>query len=198
MSLELSQQLAPYLPAGTESLCASWLLNDNIQMRISRPRKTKLGDFRPAARGLPHRISVNCDLEPVQFLITFAHEVAHVHTWNQHGRKVAPHGEEWKTNYREKLHELLALKVLDAETTHALQKHSINPKASSGHDNHLQTLRKPVNGKTLNDLSPGDIFQIENKKTFKVIKKLRKYWVCLEPSTKRHYRVLGTLPVVLK
>ena len=198
MIQKISQQLAPFLPAGTETLCARWLVNDRIHMHISRPRKTKLGDFRPAVPGKPHRISVNADLEPVQFLITFAHEVAHVHTWNKHGRKAAPHGNEWKNHYRANLHALLALNVLDAKTSAVLKDHSLNPTASSSTDSHLQSLREPTNGKTVNDLNTGDIFTTETGKTFKVIKKLRKYWLCEEPSTKRQYRVLGTLPITLK
>ena len=194
---KISRQLAPFLPAGTETLCARWLVDDRIQMRITRPRKTKLGDFRPGLQGKPHRISVNGDLEPIQFLITFVHEMAHVHTWNAHGRKVSPHGKEWKADYRGKLHALLALNVLDAHTTNILHNHSLNPRASSGADDHLSALKKPVNGKTLNDLKAGDTFKVEGGKTFKVVKKLRKYWLCEEPSSQRHYRVLGSLPVIL-
>ncbi|MTI13082.1 SprT-like domain-containing protein [Sansalvadorimonas verongulae] len=197
MIQKISQQLTPFLPAGTEALCARWLVDDNIHMRVSRPRKTKLGDFRPAASGRPHRISVNGDLEPVQFLITFAHEVAHVHTWNKYGRRASPHGKEWKANYRANLHALLALNVLDAITSEVLKSHSKNPAASSSTDSHLQSLRISTNSTTVNDLKAGDVFQIEKGKTFKAIRKLRKYWLCEEPATGRHYRVLGSLLVTL-
>ena len=192
----LTRQLAPYLPAGTAAICANWLTSSRVQLRISRPRKTKLGDFRPAQYGKPHRISVNADLEPLQFLITFAHEIAHVQTWDTHGRKVAPHGQEWKSCYREKLQNLLALNVLDNQTAAALYQHSLHPKASSTTDTTLQKLTYPAPaGDILNNLAQGAVFKVKDGRIFKTIKKLRKYWLCEELSTRRHYRVLGTLSV---
>ena len=195
----LSSQLSRYLPEGTARHCAQWLMDNRTQLKVARPRKTRLGDFRPAQRGHSHRISVNADLSPLQFLITFTHEIAHVVTWDRYGRKVAPHGQEWKTCYRRHLHELLALKVLDEQTSQTLYQHSLNPKASSSTDSNLKPLNGPShNGLTVNDLKAGITFQIASGKTFQVVKKLRKYWLCEEPATGRHYRVPGSLPVTVQ
>ena len=195
---ELSHQLTPFLPEGTADLCAQWLIDHKSQLTVSRPRKTKLGDFRPAQKNNPHRISINNDLSPLQFLITFAHEIAHVQTWSQNGRKVAPHGLEWKNNYRHNLYQILDLNVLDGHSASVLKQHSLNPKASSCADGSLQNLsQSSPPGKTLNTLQPETIFQIENGKVFKAIRKLRTFWLCEEPSTGKFYRVRGTISVSL-
>jgi SprT protein len=44
-------------------------------------RSSKLGDYRPPQRGLPHRISVNHNLNQHEFLITLIHEMAHLLCW---------------------------------------------------------------------------------------------------------------------
>ena len=196
--VKLSRQLAPFLPSGTETLCASWLIQNRTNLRIARPRKTKLGDFRPAQPGKPHRISVNKDLDPLQFLITFTHEIAHVQTWDRFRNKVAPHGKEWKTCYQTHLGEILALDALSPEQTTALRKHRANPKASSSSDCHIQALtRTTPDGPRLNDLKSGDCFSIDSGKSFKAIRRLRKYWLCQDLQSGRHYRVLGSLSVSL-
>ena len=197
MDNSLADQLSRFVPAGTEHLCARWLIEGKIQLKVAAPRKTKLGDFRPAHRHQPHRISVNNNLEPLQFLITFTHEIAHAQNWDKYGRTVSPHGTEWKNIYGQLLKEILALNVLGAGETKALEKHSVNPKASSATDVHLQSMNRKGHEMMLNDLKSGDIFSVE-RRTFQAIRKLRKYWLCKEPSSGRHYRVLGTVAVALK
>ena len=113
MEETLAQQLSQFVPSGTEHLCAQWLVENHVQLKISAPRKTRLGDFRPSHRHFPHRISVNGDLDSLHFLVTFTHEVAHVINWDRHMRKVAPHGKEWKDIYSQLLQNLIALNVLD-------------------------------------------------------------------------------------
>ncbi len=197
---QLAEKLSVFLPEGTEHLCARWLMDHQVQLRISPPRKTKLGDFRPAHARQPHRISVNNDLVPLQFLITFAHEIAHVVNWDHHGRSVKAHGPEWKQFYRERLHELLALGALDEQTQVVLGRHSLNPGASSYGDTELQNLTPdtPDQSETLNALTPHTVFELESGKTFRTIKKLRKYWLCEEINSQKKYRVLGTVKVTVK
>ncbi|CAM3770003.1 SprT-like domain-containing protein [Parendozoicomonas haliclonae] len=195
---QLAHQLSPFLPSGTADISARWLIDNRVNLRISRPRKTKLGDFRPAGRGKPHRISVNKDLDPLQFLITFTHEIAHAQTWDKYGSRVAPHGKEWKNCYRGHLEEILALNVLEPEVASAVKRHSQNPKASSSSDCDIQKLTRPEHqGPLLNDLGAGVSFTIDSGKSFKTIRRLRKYWLCEELSSGRHYRVLGSLPVAV-
>ncbi len=194
----LATQLQSYLPAGTEKLCALWLVQNRVELYLPYSRKTKLGDFRSAHRGKPPRISVNRDLHPLQFLVTFTHEIAHAQIWNRYRREVAPHGPEWKLCYREHLKQLLALDVLDLAATTAIRAHSVNPRASSSADCHIQKLTNPAaKGPLLDDLNAGDVFTLSGGKTFRALKKLRKYWRCEELSTKRLYRVHGSQPVTI-
>ncbi len=195
MKNTLAHQLSRYVPEGTEKLCAFWLKAGKIQLKVATPRKSKLGDFRSAHQGRPHRISVNNNLEPLQFLITFTHEVAHAHNWDRYGTRVKPHGAEWKKAYGRLLQDIIALNVLDAKTADILYKHSRNPKASSVRDSHLQNLLPPAAGLRLNDLAPGSTFKTPSGRVFRSIHKLRKYWLCEECSSGHHYRVLGTVSV---
>ena len=40
------------------------------------------------------------DLNQYAFLITYLHEVAHLITYQKHKNKVAPHGKEWKNDFK--------------------------------------------------------------------------------------------------
>ena len=140
---------------------------------------------------------MNSDLDPLQFLITLAHEVAHVHTWNRYENRVTPHGKEWKAGYQRLLRQLLALDVLDAHDTELLYQHSLNPKASSSLDDNLSKLNQPEPGVILNHLQPGHTFRIDNGRVFQAVRKLRKYWLCKEPESERYYRVRGSIAVTV-
>mgnify|MGYP007057166006 CR=1 FL=1 len=81
-----------------------------IQLRITRGRASKLGDFKPAVNGGSHRISVNGDLNIYAFLLVFAHELAHLMVHEAHRKtgpgangpvRIQPHGKEWKRQYGE-------------------------------------------------------------------------------------------------
>lgn len=50
--------LRKYIPSAAWPRGLSWLRNNPIQVRISRPRQTKLGDYRSASRTQPHIASV--------------------------------------------------------------------------------------------------------------------------------------------
>ena len=131
--------LLPYLPAGDyEPLFSKWLEGLNYQIAISRPRKSKLGDFRPPRLGQIARITMNADLGAFQFLTTLTHEIAHLIAWEKYGRRAAPHGKEWKAIFREMLIELAQHQAWPENYSHALLKHAKSPKAAVGADPHLQ------------------------------------------------------------
>jgi len=92
---QLLAVLKKYLPVGTEEYATELLLRHRIHLHIKRPRQTKYGDYRPPAAGENHRISVNKDLNPYAFLITFLHEVAHLLNFEKHRGRVQPHGQEF-------------------------------------------------------------------------------------------------------
>ena len=196
--VRLSQQLQRYLPAGTEEFCARWLIVHNTSLRITRSRKTKLGDFLAQVPPAPHRISVNGDLPPLQFLITLTHEIAHAITWNRYQNRVASHGSEWKRCYQDLLAELLRLEVLAGDETLALQELYRKPTATSTLSCPIYKLTQSKDlGLLLDDLKPGQVFSLGDNKNFRTIKKLRSHWRCTELSSGREYRVHGQVPVTV-
>lgn len=172
-----------------------------FELRISKSRKTKLGDFRPAHASKPPRISVNGDLGQYHFLITYTHEVAHALCWDRHGRKVAPHGQEWKDIYKELLQELIELKIFPSTIEEDLNSHLQRPKASSCSD---PTLYKKLNrfekGEEivfLDELEEGATFLIKGDKKFVKGKKRRSRYECKNLQNSRLYYVSGHAEVVL-
>ncbi|MCH2215231.1 MAG: SprT-like domain-containing protein [Flavobacteriales bacterium] len=129
--LQFKERLEPRLPKGTAGVIAKWIVELKVHFVISKPRDTKLGDFRPAHKGKAAKITVNGDLHPYAFLITTIHEFAHLGCHLKYGNKVAPHGKEWKSIYSEMLNLFVKQNVFPEDLTVALKKHIANPKASS-------------------------------------------------------------------
>lgn len=99
---QVLQKLQPYLPQGALPLLRELMGTTFCQIKISKPRQTKVGDYRrPQKPHQPHRISVNANLNPYAFLITLLHEWAHLEVYQEHQGKVAPHGPEWQAKFRE-------------------------------------------------------------------------------------------------
>lgn len=120
-----------YLPEAAANYCCElWLLHD-FSLKISRDRKTKLGDFRYDSRDKKYKISVNRGLNPYAFLVTYIHEVAHVYTYRTYGRKVRPHGPEWQQSFRQLAAPLLQGEVFPAEILKAFRDYLHNPAAST-------------------------------------------------------------------
>jgi hypothetical protein len=89
-----------------------------------------------------HRISVNKGLNPYSFLITYVHEVAHLAAFVNHGRKIPPHGKEWKQEFRNLMLPILNPDIFPENVLKSLARHLKNPKASSYSDQNLvRTLR---------------------------------------------------------
>lgn len=128
---KLTHQLSDFVPPQAVQQVVDWLLEHNIHLKISRPRKTILGDYRPPQRGKGHRISVNGDLNPFAFLVTFTHEVAHLTTYKQFQQKVKPHGREWKHEYSQLMAGHLIKEVFPNDLERAVAIHLQNPAASS-------------------------------------------------------------------
>src|SRR5690606_28997724 len=116
----ISNKLKNFVPPGTELMLAGWIVKFGVRFKISKPRATKLGDFRPAINGKPHRISVNGNLNQYAFLITSMHEFAHLGCWLKHKNQVAPHGEEWKEIFKVILTPLISNDVFPEDIKNAL------------------------------------------------------------------------------
>lgn len=175
--------LARYLPEPAVGLVFDSLKLNNIQLTVSRSRKSKLGDFRPGLPGKRHRISVNGDLNPFHFLIVYVHELAHAVVHNQYGNKVLPHGKEWKVAYRQLMQPYLELKIFPDDVTRMLNNYLRNAKAINGTDLAMTRVlagydKGSKEGTEIEHLPKGAVFRSSNGKVFKKLDQRRKRFVC--------------------
>ena len=179
------------MPFDAVPIASEWWNDLDFQLKISKGRKTKLGDFRPAHNGKPPRISVNGDLGPNHFLLT----VAHAMVWEKYGRKAAPHGEEWKATYSNLLEELIKLDVFPEEIKDEIIRHARSPKASSCSDPELYKLlnrfEKGDEIVFLEEIEDGKIFQIGKNRLFKKGKKRRSRFEWIDLENNKTYYVSG-------
>ncbi len=193
--------LAQYIPEEAIDKVLNRIIEKKVHLKITRGRRTKLGDYRPPVRHPNHRISINHDLNPYAFLITFIHEFAHLLVFEQHKNKVAPHGKEWKIEYRKLMTEFFGLNVFPPELQKALEDSIRNAKASTFSELELSRLLKKydkpdVNGHThLEDLPDDTVFVIQNGKKFIKGEKLRKRYKCRSLQNNRFYLFHPLTPV---
>ena len=125
--------LESYLPNNTYELINQWLAKYNCELKISRPRKTKFGDYRFIENR--HHISINNDLNKYSFLITLTHEIAHMFVFEKYKNTVLPHGEELKITFQKLM--LNFIPIFPNDIQKAISHHLKNPKASTASDSKL-------------------------------------------------------------
>ncbi len=194
MNLKLiTNHFEKFVPNETAPILAEWVLKSKINVIVKPKRKSKLGDFRGAKVNEPAQITINADLPPYSFLITFIHEFAHFLVWQKHKYSVAPHGKEWKSNFQKLLLDFIEKDVFPQDITEALLLHLQSPKSSACYDENLQkVLEKHSQSETLylEDVKTFQIFQLENdERWFKKVKLLRKRYLCEDIESKKKYRI---------
>lgn len=168
------------------------LVRNAVSLKVSRPRLTKLGDYRPPFRkNDPHKISVNSNLNRFAFVVTLVHEIAHLYTYKTYGRRVKPHGEEWKSYFRQLMQPFMAESIFPETIAQALDKYLNNPAASSCTDEQLYLALEKYNEqsedvKRVCDLESGARFLFRGR-VFRLEYKLRKRYRCVEIETNRQY-----------
>jgi SprT protein len=181
-----------YLPDNCFNDIMHFVRTYNIQLTITRSRKSVLGDYRHAYKEQGHRISVNGDLNKYAFLITLLHEIAHLITFEKFGRKVQPHGQEWKQSFKEVLQIFLANNIFPEDIKTTLL-HSIkNLAASSCGDEKLLRVLKNYDATKdahvfVESLPVGSLFSINQNRIFKKGEQLRKRFKCQEIQTGKWY-----------
>jgi SprT protein len=184
------QALAAYLPQGSFEMVVQYINKFKVHLTVTKKRKTVLGDYRHSGWGGNHRISINGNLNQYEFLITLLHELAHLLTFEQYGRKAAAHGKEWKNCYSQLLTHFVQQNLFPADVVQALQKSITNPAATaSGETELLRVLRnyseapKKQGIITLEELPTDAIFKTEKGKLFKKGNKRRTRYECVEIKT---------------
>lgn len=190
---EFNHTLKKYLPEPSIKYCYDLWQQNPFQFKITRKRNTKLGDYRYISSQKHHVISVNHNLNPYSFLITYIHEVAHLFAFIKYGRKIAPHGTEWKHTFQQLLYPVLNEMVFPTDVLSVLKKHMINPHASSQSDMNLALVLKKYDDNygfltPLADVSMGVTF-IFNKRLYEKEHTRRTRAVCKELATGRKFLI---------
>lgn len=185
--------LRKYLPEGAVPIIGTWLESAPIQLKISKPRQSKLGDYSPATSEDPvHRITVNGDLNPFAFLVTLVHEFAHFTAYHRSNWEIKPHGREWQYEYARLMRPFLDREIFPPDVAVALEHHLLKAPASSCTDPVLiRILRSYDDGpaKTHVEDIPFNSLFVLGKKTFLKGKKLRKRYQCRCIDDNREYYV---------
>lgn len=192
----------PYLPpeaaVQVRDLCGLW----PVDLRIARPRRSKLGDHRPPSGPWPrHRISINSDLNPWAFLTTLLHEFAHAATWERHRRRrLRPHGEEWRREFTALLRPVVDAGTLPADIEAALRGTLERPAAATCTDRALLLALAHYDGRDdgrvrVERLETGTLFRLDDGHVLRAGPLLRTRRRCFERRSGREYRVHGLLLV---
>jgi SprT protein len=190
---KLYQILVNHVPENAVHYCLDLWIAIPFHFKVTRKRSTKLGDYKFDHSLGSHSISVNFDLNDYSFLITYIHEIAHLLTTERSGRKVQPHGNKWKSNFRELMEPLMTDLIFPKEILLSLKKHMKNPKASTYADAHLVHVLRQFDEHE-NDLIPlsilgeGDTFEFNNR-MYKKLQLRRTRVLCQLSDSRRKYLI---------
>lgn len=121
------ESLERYLPKNTLPYLKNWFSDYYIHIKITKNRNSKLGDYRK----LPdhwHEITINSTLAPQLFFFVLTHELAHLIAFEKYGRRISPHGNEWKQTFKIML--LESLEIYEETLRPIIIQFSKSPKAN--------------------------------------------------------------------
>lgn len=195
MQLGLIEKLSEVFDKNAAKEIASILLSNNLRLVISRPRKTKHGYFKPSSNGSHHIISINKNLGKDSALLVFLHELSHLIVWQKYSRKVAPHGNEWKSIFSVYIKNFVSKGYFSSNLKDELLVFSRNIKSAGLGSDELarklgmenQASRNGKGGVFVEDLPEKSIFMALNGRLFQKERLLRKRYLCQCLTTKRKY-----------
>ena len=187
--------LKKYLPKGAYKLVVPHLENRNVIVKITPPRLTRTGSFSVCRDEVDRcRISISDTGNKFQFLITLLHEIAHMNIYYNYKweyRRIKPHGHQWKSEFQNLVVPLVENGVFPSSLKSVLEKHMLNPTASTSTDvSLLKALKKYAlfpNQKCIDDLPEGSKFMFRNGIRYIRGRKRLKRIECLDESTGKRY-----------
>ena len=186
----MSDILQKYLPSHSVTPIFKLIEENRVHLKIVNERVTRHGDYRRMADGT-HQITVNANLNKYRFLITLVHEIAHLVAFEHFGRRIKPHGQEWKLTFRNLMMPFIRTEIFPKDLLPLIANHFKNPKASSDTDARLSVALKNFDSENdknyIFEIPHGGIFRIYNGKVFKRGAQLRKRYECLEVATGKVY-----------
>lgn len=193
-----------HVPKGAVNYCFDIWKEDPFNFYITKERNTKLGDFRYRRDKKVQTITINHNLNPYQFLITYVHEVAHYRAFTKFGFSIKPHGLEWKKSFQELMEPLLDVNIFPRDVLIPLRRHMINPKASSGADFFLMVelrkfdqAEKDDDVQYLQHIKKGTQFEIRGR-LFEKLETRRTRVLCLEINSGKKYLISSHAEVKIK
>jgi hypothetical protein len=191
--MSLEEGLRKHLPSQSIPAVLSWMNGYPVHLKLSRGRRSKLGDYRPPIREPFHRISVNHDLNTYEFLLTLTHEIAHMMVWEQYRGRVKPHGKRWKEQYTALVKQLISMDIFPDDLRVLISEHILDPGANSKGNTLLARAlhaHNPVNnGVLLEDLPENSRFTLPDGRRFIKQQRLRKWYRCLSLENRKPYRI---------
>lgn len=183
--------LEKFLPENTLPFLKVWFGDYPCHLKITKGRNSKLGDYRK----LPdksHQITVNGTLEPQLFFFVLTHELAHLIAFEKFGRRISPHGAEWKNTFREML--LESINVYQDDLKPIILKFSKSPKANFMASPELvKYFHREENSEELfiENLGIGDKF-LYKREVFIIEETTKKRYLCqnLKTGKKYYFRIL--------
>jgi hypothetical protein len=183
--------LKKYLPERAVATCLELIQNTGVHLKIVNERVTRHGDYRRMPDGR-HQITVNATLNQYRFLITLVHEIAHLVAFEKYGRRIKPHGLEWKHTFQHLMLPFIRPEIFPSKLLPLLAKHFRNPKASSSTDAKLSIALKQFDTQQSDnsyvfELPIGTVFRIHNGKMYQKGKKRVKRYECIELDSGRMF-----------
>ena len=177
-----------FVPEKSNKLLQCWVDELKVMVKVTAPRKTKLGDFK--VRGNQMSITVNNNLNKYSFLITLTHELAHAFVFKKYQNRIKPHAKSWQLTFKSLMLNFLTPDYFPDDILKVLSRHMISPKASTFADLELVRVLKKYDqftSVTISDLAVGDSFKIASGKIFVKGEKIRKGYKCVECRTNKTY-----------
>ena len=179
--------LEKFLPDNALPYLKIWFGSYPCHLKITKNRNSKLGDYRK----LPdksHQITVNGTLEPQLFFFVLTHELAHLIAFEKYGRRISPHGAEWKQTFREMLLESLTVYAEDLRPI--IQKFSKSPKAnfmaSPDLVKYFHVPKEDDEQTFIENLKKGELFEYK-KEIFVIEETTKKRYLCKNIKSSRKY-----------
>jgi len=186
----MNQVLSRYLPSHAVEAAFMLIKDNNVHLKVVNERRTRHGDYRRMPDGT-QQITVNANLNEYRFLITLVHEIAHLLAFEKYGRRIKPHGQEWKLTFRNLMLPFIRPEIFPSKLLPIIASHFRNPTASSDTDARLSIALKsfdqPNDKNYIFEVPSGALFRIYNGKIFKKGPKRIKRYECLEVSTGKIY-----------
>lgn len=181
------QSLEKYLPHNTLQYLKVWFSDYYIHIKITRNRNSKLGDYRKLPDN-SHEITINSTLAPELFFFVLTHELAHLIAFEKYGKRISPHGSEWKETFRQML--LQSIEVYEENLRPIIIKFSRSPKANFMASPDLVKyfhIEKQDDALVfIEELQKGDFFIYRNEK-YLLEGLIKKNYLCKNLATGRKY-----------